>query len=530
VILPAFASLALTLVNRVNRAPAPVTRSGLAMLLALVGGAVLSVALIQFYRPRECAPRPSRRFLLYFAAVTLGILGMLLLLTAIAPVLGVIPGLAGIALLWIADRRLPPALLLMPREPDAAPAPVARAAASRAGLPVWLATARTLYAFEGSVGWAFLMLPMLVIYGAMMGLDRGAFAAVQVAWVWALAAMAAILPLVRLHRLDPLPISRGRLLPWIVLPIVILPILGFAGARIFAPTAGEPLVAGRWIEAEGRPGRCGMRVSAELWEVAWDGAPPPAVSPTGESHPRVGVPAVRGARPVAYNPYATPEGASPEFVAWQMSRAIRAGFGVAIAPDELQARYLTRGPDGRAAWVAGEPDPARDDPRLRPPVHLGALPLVAIAVGLPILLLLAGLMRRLADARHEAVRRRVSLLVAAGPLALSIGFVAAAMRDVLDTDALGILARSGFESLVPTALRHPVAAWAAALALLALGYGVALRAFRRLEAPGPGPGRQARRGPIGASPPAAGGCRIVGVAIDRSQTRRRTRCLASGRA
>jgi hypothetical protein len=488
--LPGIAALALLLVNRINRVPGSVTWSALAMMIALIGGAILSVALIQRYRPRECALRLTRGFLLYFAAVTFGILGLILILTAIAPALCALLAVAGFAVLAHTYRTLPPALLLLPTEPDAAP-PRAVAAADvgtisgAAGQPTWVTTVRTLYAFEGSLTWAFVLLPFLAIYGILMGLDSSAFAGVQAAWAWFLAVMAAVLPLAHLHRLDPLPLARRRIFPWIALPIVLIPILSYAGTRILAPARRDPLVACRWVELQGQPGRCGIQVSPDLRMASWGGNPPPAVSPTGESHTPTAMPVVRGGRAVAYNPYATPEGSSPEFVAWQLSRALEAAYGVTIPAAALQQRYLTRQPDGRAAWAVPHPDPRQDYPQLTPPIRLNALPVVALIVGLPTLLLLAGLMRPLTNARDEARRRRLSLLLGAGPLVLSVAFLAAAMEDLFDPDSAFVLARAGLERLTGSAWGHPIILWGVVVALLALGYAMAARAFRRLEIPGP---------------------------------------------
>jgi len=489
-VLPAFASLALVLVNRVNRVPAPVTQSALAMMLALVSGAVLSVSLIQRYRPRECALRLTRHFLLYFAGVTFGILTLILLLTAIAPILCALLALAGILVLWITDRGRPPTLLLLPSEADAARATAAAptdasAVAGSGAQPLWLLTVRMLYAFEGSLGWAFAVLPLLAIYGILIGLDRSAFVFVQATWIWALAVIAAILPLARLHRLDPLPLARSRILPWIALPIVLIPILSLIGTRIIAPAGGDPLVSCRWIEADGQPGRCGIQVSTDLWKASWNGTPPLAVAPTGETHPLAAVPVARGSRLAAYNPYATPEGSSPEFIAWQLNRALEAAFGVSIPAAELQRRYLIRDRDGRAAWAAAEPDLERDYPQLKPAARLGALPVAALSVGLPILLLLAWLMRPLAEARREAVRRRFWRLLVAGPFILSVAFVVATMKGLFEPHSAIVLARAMFERFAQTALGRSAVLWTVSLALLVLGYAMAQRAFRRLETPEP---------------------------------------------
>jgi len=489
--LPAIAAPVLILVSRLNHVPRPVTHSALMMLLALIGGAVLSVALIQCYRPRECALRLTRGFLLYFGAVTLGILGLILLLTRIAPVLCALLAVAGLVVLAYTHRALPPALLLLPTRPDGRTAPLAATPADigtisgSAGQPTWLTTARCLYAPEGSLTWAFILIPVLAIYGILIGLDASAFAIVQATWVWFLAVMFAVLPLARLQQLDPLPIARRHIFPWIALPMVLVPILSYAGTRIAAPERRDPLVACRWVDAPGHPGRCGIQVSPELWRIAWDGNPPSLVSPSGEAHSPGAIPIVRGARVAAYNPYATPEGSSPEYIAWRLSEALEAAYGVRIPASELEARYLTRSKDGCAAWSTSEPDPRRDYPGLKARTRLRALPVMALALGLPTLLLLAGLMRPLAEARSEDRRRKLNLLLAVGPAVVSIAFVAGAMTDRFDPDAASALARVLFGQLAGSLWGHPIVLGGLALALLALGYVWAGRAFRRLEAPGP---------------------------------------------
>lgn len=482
--LPAIAAPVLMAVNRLNRVPAPVTQSTLMMLVALVGGAVLSVALIQCYRPRECAVRLTRGFLLYFSAVTLGILGLMLLLSAIAPALCALLAIAGLAILALTHRALPAALLLQPSGPEAAPRAAAGTLVRGPAQPAWLTTVRILYAIEGSLAWAFILLPILAVYGILMGLDSSAFAGVQAVWAWFLATMGAVLPLARLHRLDPLPIGRRRIFPWVALPIVLIPILAYTGTRILAPERRDASVACRWVETPESPGRCGIRVSPDLWRIAWDGNPPAAVSPTGESHTPGAIPVVRGASVAAYNPYATPEGASPEFIAWQLSRALEAAYGVRIPPVELQRRYLIHSADGRAAWSSPDPVPIQDHGPIRPPLRLQGLAPVALILALPTLLLLALVMRPLAGASDEARRRKLTLSLAAGPLALTVAFVAADMKGLFDPDALFVLARAGFGQLTAGSGGHPILLGGAMVALLVPGYVLAERAFRRLEVSG----------------------------------------------
>ena len=488
-------TLALWGIHQAVHVPASVRHAVHIMNLYMAGGAILAVALVQSHQPQLSELRLDRRFLGFFALATLGTLAVILILSALFPTLWAFPALAGLVILWVTYRSLPASFSLHPREAldEAIPRRDAATAETEAGRAwagparglLWLTTVRTMYSMEGRMAWALLVPPMLAVYGIMMGAEALTFGVIQTPWVWVLALLFLVLPLSQMHALDHLPIPRKRLLPWIVLPALIIPIVSYISAQAVAEARSnrKSLVSCGTEEKDGRTARCVVQVPGIYWRVAWNGVPPMQSSPAGESHQPPPLPVARGTRVAVYSPFSTPRGASPEFVAWQLGRAIETVYGARIPADELIARYLRRGPDGGAEWSRPEIDLLRDYPQLHPRSRLQNLPIGTALIGFPMLVLMAWLMGPLAAARDEAKRRKLSLLLVSGPLVLGAGFIGGDFAKVFDVTALARLTEALARRPTEWIPGHEVTLWLLAAILLAIGGAIAGRAFQKLEVP-----------------------------------------------
>jgi hypothetical protein len=146
-----------------------------------------------------------------------------------------------------------------------------------------------------------------------------------------------------------LPIPRTRLTRWVLLPPLIAILAGFCGilvARALDPGAHwateVDLLRRRGAAAEGSqsPGQR-LQVPGALMRPVLGLEPFVVTAPSGESATLVPEPLVPGL-PLAFaNPYDIAPDSSIDFVAWQLSRAVRAAYGVQVEPDELRERYLS---------------------------------------------------------------------------------------------------------------------------------------------------------------------------------------------
>jgi hypothetical protein len=147
-----------------------------------------------------------------------------------------------------------------------------------------------------------------------------------------------------LHKVDHLPVDRRTLLRWLVVPITSFFLLGYGAGRVLDtvdPDRSEKIVFDNGHETYG------LKVSPEYFTYAGSDETPVVTAPWGEAHEATVEPVFRRLHGVLWKPYATPEGTSLEYVAWQISRATAAVYGLEIDPDEISARYLEADLHGR---------------------------------------------------------------------------------------------------------------------------------------------------------------------------------------
>jgi hypothetical protein len=292
-----------------------------------------------------------------------------------------------------------------------------------------------------------------------------------------------------LHRVDHLPIPRGLLLRWLLLPgIACLLAGGLIGAAVdHARPPGESLV----YENDGSRPHAGLLVPPDLWRLAW-GAPPDSVTaPWGERRPTVSVAVVAGWPLRLWKPYAADPGASARFVAWQVSRAARAVHGVDIAPDLIRERYFVTAADGSVQVREGGLSLVADG-LVAPRGEVGpVLPLLLGATVVPTLLVCALVFWLCGPG---ATRRRVKTVfwtLMAALMAMHLGGYALLMtRTVRDWVVSGLV--TGLAGQLGAA--GPAgwfAAWLFVVGTSVLAWRLCARAFARVEAvrarPGPGP-------------------------------------------
>lgn len=149
----------------------------------------------------------------------------------------------------------------------------------------------------------------------------------------------------RLHKVDALPVSRVKLLRYLVLPGLLAMLLSYGGGRLWMEWKNVP---DEKIQFQDAYGKFGAAVSPGFSEMKRKGFTVDVQAPWGESHTaeaRHSVP-ITFSIMAAHTPYLTDGATSREFLAWQLSRATEDIYGVFIEPDELDRRYIQESDDG----------------------------------------------------------------------------------------------------------------------------------------------------------------------------------------
>jgi hypothetical protein len=290
-----------------------------------------------------------------------------------------------------------------------------------------------------------------------------------------------------------LPIARRRLAAWVLLPPLLAMGLGFLGAL----AAWELDPGTHWAQQVdlAKQRRAGESKDAASDHVMVPGALLRPVlfparrsgsfvvtAPWGESATLRFEPLLPGL-PLAFaNPYdITPE-SSIDFVAWQLSRAVRDAYGAEVAPEEIRERYLSV-LQGRVIGPFFDQRFGEDHPEID---HVDRPGAVGWSLGLLVLVwLVAGWWGTGAGVppadriRWERSRRWVrTLQITGGLVVLGLVFGPSAwhrrLPGVEDSLAAALVrAVGGSEWVIPVA----------ALVLAAAGYAWLARRFERMEVP-----------------------------------------------
>ncbi len=457
----------------------PLVQPGLVSLAVhFAVGFLLAFALLQSPRPRLYdVPRDAGYLVLI--VVSLGVfLGLTILLSTLPRLCSLVPLGVALVLLIRVYCLLPRAFTLVPR--SAVPGAALETRGATAPAAPQAGRAGRFWVLQRAIWWSTLehylwvWLPVFAFHGFVLSQPghEPYFSYFFLSWIM-LASLAMIF-LRNLHRLDPLPVSRGRFFASLTFPALLAISVGYGCGRF-----GNRFWGQADVRLDYHVDDYYVRVPTSYWEIAWDGKVPAITSPWGETRVPGGMPLLRGSRIRVYNPYDACCG-SQGFAALQLSRAVRALYGKTIDADEIrrrqsQAAGLSRGRVGTLTLLQDHPD-------LRPLSPPSAFPMVLVAVGLPWLLYLAIVCRvSRADIPEGAARWAVAVTFG---LALLLGM------GSLGAHAMGLVHLPGLSRLVAIVFRQlgeeipggAFTVWAASALLLTAGYQVARAQFRRMEA------------------------------------------------
>ncbi len=470
--------------------------------LALNLSAATVLATILLHAPRPSLVRPSFTvgYAVWAGTIVFGMLGLLAALDGSGPMIGLGLLAASAGAVAIAYQSVPPAFAVVRRAPQgrrtpAPPASPARVAAAAGDEPRarghgFLHRATRTFVFGLSGGWKLLLSYFFVV---IVGLFVGG---VTKGWVsedglndlrfvylplGSYVLFTVILPqLAVLHHLDSLPLSRRRLFVGLTLPVALAFVAAF-GAGALVATRSDARTEYVDFSRNERDGQWFLSAPLRVYRIAWDGRAPTITSPWGESHPPESAHFVRGLRPVIWNPFSAPPGASARFVALQISRAAEVVYGDAISPEAIENRWLETGADG-AVVGRGEHLSLRAERPALTPRSGPVFPVVMALTLAPWLLLVAILLRTFRAGLGDRVRRAAFVGIVVVFMATMLAIFGAMVANVARPWLIRALIQIPAWGLRGSAIGI-AAAWAICALLTFAAYRVAEVQFLRMEIP-----------------------------------------------
>jgi len=466
-----------------------------ALLLELLAGVLLAVVLLQAPAPSLARVPVTPRSVVWTLVVLAGVALLLVALHPAGPAAALVPLLLAVVVGGWARARLPLGFTVVPfaaararaaASPGVGTPALARPAESARG-PNRRAVALGILGGVSAGPLDWMSFPLVGLFAFVVGgglslvaddLSPLRFAYIPLATFIMFSSIGPRLR--RLHHLDPLPVARRVLFAVLIVPYFAVFFAGYGlGALASARSSGNSDLVGL-VSVEGS---ARVVVPQRFVRIAWNGQVPPAVAPWGESHtPARSTPLWKGGRALVYSPYSTPEGSSKEFVAWQLSRALEAVYGVRVPATEIAERHLSVGERGVVAADPAGFSPRRAYPGLRP---AGTGPLFAamtLLVCLPWLIAVAALLSLYRSGVTDRGRQVMVWSVTGAAVATLLLFAAAVVADWVQPWivqwAVELPVRHLGESVPGT-----LATWVVCAVLLAVGYRIAGARFARMEVP-----------------------------------------------
>ncbi len=284
----------------------------------------------------------------------------------------------------------------------------------------------------------------------------------------------------KLHLLDFLPVNRRTILAWVVWPAILMLGLGYWLGQWQASVQSANVEVISFVNDETG---YGLKVPPISFQVVKAQEAPLIRADWGETHQAESVSVMKGLPWLLYKPYTTPEGSSEQFVAWQISRVVKAVYGENLTPEEIIDRYLETDESGRVQVCSGGLSLKEDYPQWEKIPSGPVFPLLFGAAVVLYLLILALLFRSLRWQASLKKTRAVFWSLMVTLLMLHIGGLGTYMAGLTDDWIL----RGFFIGLVQRWWQTGSAvmgiAYVGFVLALVFVWSLTLNQFRRLEPP-----------------------------------------------
>jgi hypothetical protein len=475
--------------------------------LPMAAGLVLVVVLLQCVHPSLCRIPRTRQYVLYSILIVCLALGLILVLALLPPWTAIVPLALALWIGYRTYRSVPAAFTLVPLESDAPevsevrqPGVAADDLLSKAGpgpsgsMVLGRLLFRMLH-YNPALRWYWLFgfYPLLFLLGVIFSGFMAVWKDIelpQLAWLFLTAYfLLSILPaqLYQLQFLSLLPISRARLLSFLMLPGLVVVSLGYG-----AGSAGKALVQSSRLMVMFQMERSSLlptysskypqvRVPAQYFEIAWDGKVPESGSPWGESHPSRQDPLYSGSRIAVYSSFSTPQDSTPQFVALQISKALQAIYGQSVPYQQVLERYLDVKDNVCVGLKNGGAPILQDYPNLIPVREIPLFPIVMLLIGVSWLLMAALYFRACRATVSDAGRKAVYFALLAVVLLINIAPVPALIFGLFRLEVVAAFVRILIRQAVDFLPGGVLTVWVLCTGAYAGAYLLAKAQFGRIE-------------------------------------------------
>jgi hypothetical protein len=291
----------------------------------------------------------------------------------------------------------------------------------------------------------------------------------------------------RLPLIDALPVSRRLLFAFLTFPSLLALSIGCGAGRIGAIVIEKSKLLVKYQESDSEyfpPYRTKspmIRIPGQYCEIAWDGQPPEIRSPWGESHPVYQLPLYRGSRITVYSPFSTPEGSSPQFVALQISRAIRTIYGETVPYQEILNRYLEVSDNQGVRLKQGQLSLLANYPGLKPQGEIALFPALMLMIGVTWLFMTTVYLRACRASVTDAGRVVIFSILVAVAIGSSVGQAAAMVAGVVRPDVGAAFLRILMRNMADATPGGNLAVWIVCTLVLLGAYWIAQSQFQKIE-------------------------------------------------
>ena len=339
---------------------------------------------------------------------------------------------------------------------------------------------------------AMFFFPVFFLWGLMMSgffaawrdMELPQFAYIILSGYLLLSVLPAQMP--QLSCVDSLPVSRRRLAAFLFIPGFLILAAGLGAGAI-----GTSILEGSQLQIHLQTSASSfippyrtkvpmVRVPAQYCKISWVGDPQDVVSPWGESHPVWKYPLYSGSRIAVYSPFSTPEGSSPRYIAFQISRAIEAIYGASVPYQEILDHCLDISAD-QTAVLKNQDRLLADHPEWRLRGEIALTPFLLVAISLVYAVMVSIYLRACRAEVSDARRKAIFFAMAIATITVTAAQIALMIAQWIRPDPGAAFLRILMLGMVQTLPGGLLTTWILYALMLWAVYAFCRRQFCRVE-------------------------------------------------